>query len=81
LNRAFEAGNLPGIERDVGHGPETPVQWRSRAALPVHGARHRRAPGRRPVRSRGSRRGSRSSRAGPSGEPPDLAPLARGGRS
>jgi hypothetical protein len=56
--------------------------------LPPHGARHRRAPGRRPLRRRGSRRPSRSSsaRGDPGGgEPPgddeaDHHHLAAGGR-
>lgn len=69
LNRSWEAGRLPGLRRDVGHGAETRADWLARCRPSG------RAP--RPTtngRTRGSRRANRSprsSRAGPGGEPPD----------
>jgi hypothetical protein len=69
LNQSWEAGRMPGIQRDVGHGPETRDEWRRRQRRP---SRLRgRAPRRRTNgRTRGSRRGvassSQASRDGPS---------------
>lgn len=72
LNDAWERGELRSMQRDTGHGLETHSQWQSRQpTMRPCSTRHRRASGRRPVRSRrGSRRGT-CSRAGPSSDDSD----------
>lgn len=74
LNRAWEAGAMPGIKRDTGHGAETLDEWRRRRRP------HRRPTGHAPrrrtnARTAGSRRTSaRSSGGGSSGDPDDGDP-------
>ncbi len=88
-----EPGPIEGGEYRLLNDPHARATWQ-RVFRPVlvHGARHRRAPGRRPVHRRGSRRTASSCRAGPGGdEPPDdgepgrarrhLAPSSPRGRS
>lgn len=91
LNRSWEAGRMPGVKRDVGHGPETHDEWRRRHDSPAAAATAR-VRGRAPrtatnARSRGSRRSTaRSSGGGSSGdddgesEPPGGRQLASEGR-
>lgn len=72
MNAAWEAGGFSGLQRDVGHGPETHSEWRDRTHdrhRPVQSVgRHRRAPGRRVRRGHGSRRSSASQDPGDGGD-------------
>jgi hypothetical protein len=67
LDRAFESGKLPGIERDTGHGAEAYAAWRRRRRPAGHAPR-RRTNG----RTRGSRRSAASSSQASRDGPADL---------
>ena len=67
VNRSWEAGRLPGIERDVGRGPDTLAEWHRRTGSQGHERRQGDN-----QRRRGSRRQSGSS---PPSDDPDEADL------
>ena len=75
LNRSWEAGRLPGISRDTGHGPKRPPRRPARLRRPC-GHAPRRASN---TRTAGSRRRS-ASRGASRGDPDDGEPEPPGPR-
>lgn len=78
-SRSEQIAQMTAAERRRGFAAKLRVFGASRSEVRralrplTHGARHRRAPGARPVRRSGSRRSSQASRDGPS-EPADEPP-------